>query len=50
MHYWIPGWWDRVKVGRAYYYMNVPLMKLFISVSDGSDDSDVLPIESVSEA
>lgn len=41
---------DRVKVGRAYYYMNVPLMKLFISVSDGSDDSDVLPIESVSEA
>lgn len=40
---------DRVKVGRAYYYMNVPLMKLFINVSDGIEESDVLPIESVSE-
>lgn len=40
---------DRVKIGRAYYYMNVPLMRLFMSVSDDENDSETLPIESVSQ-
>lgn len=39
---------DRLRIGRAYYYMNVPLMKLFISVSDTENNEDVPPIESVS--
>lgn len=39
---------DRVKIGRAYYYMNVPLMKLFISVSDAENIENVPPVESVS--
>lgn len=40
---------DRVKIGRAYYYMNVPLMRLFMSVSYDENDSETLPIESVSQ-
>ncbi len=39
---------DRVKLGKAYYYMNIPLMNLFMNVSDSSSD-DVMPIESVSQ-
>ncbi len=39
---------DRVKIGRAYYYMNVPLMDLFISVSDTDNIESVPPVESVS--
>ena len=40
---------DRVKLGKAYYYMNIPLMNLFINVSDASSDDSVMPIESVSQ-
>ncbi len=39
---------DRVKIGRAYYYMNVPLMDLFISVSDTDNIESVPTVESVS--
>lgn len=37
---------DRVKIGKAYYYINVPLMNLFMCVSDVDDKSAVNPIES----
>ncbi len=40
---------DRVKLGKAYYYMNIPLMNLFLNVSDSSSDDSVMPIESVSQ-
>lgn len=40
---------DRVKLGKAYYYMNIPLMNLFMNVSDSSSDDSVMPIESVSQ-
>lgn len=40
---------DRVKLGKAYYYMNIPLMNLFMNVSDSSSDDGVMPIESVSQ-
>lgn len=36
---------DRVKIGKAYYYINVPLMNLFMCVSDEDDKSAVKPIE-----
>lgn len=36
---------DRVKIGKAYYYINVPLMNLFMCVSDVDDKSAVKPIE-----
>lgn len=36
---------DRVKIGKAYYYINVPLMDLFMCVSDVDDKSAVNPIE-----
>lgn len=39
---------DRVKIGKAYYYINVPLMNLFMCVSDVDDKSAVNPIESCS--
>lgn len=39
---------DRVKIGKAYYYINVPLMDLFMCVSDVDDKSAVNPIESCS--
>lgn len=39
---------DRVKIGKAYYYMNIPLMNLFMNMSDYESDS-VMPIEFVSE-
>lgn len=40
---------DRVKLGKAYYYMNIPLMNLFMNVSDTSSDDSIMPIESVSQ-
>ncbi len=39
---------DRVKIGKAYYYINVPLMNLFMCVSDVDDKSAVNSIESCS--
>ncbi len=36
---------DRVKIGKAYYYIIVPLMNLFMCVSDVDDKSAVNPIE-----
>lgn len=39
---------ERVKIGKAYYYINVPLMNLFMCVSDVDDKSAVNPIESCS--
>ena len=36
---------DRFKIGKAYYYINVPLMNLFMCVSDVDDKSAVNPIE-----
>lgn len=41
---------ERIKVGRSYYYMNLPLMDLFLSVSDSKATESVPPIESVSES
>lgn len=43
------GFVDRVKLGKAYYYMNIPLMNLFMNVSDSRDDNSIMPIESVSQ-
>lgn len=40
---------DRVRLGKAYYYMNIPLMNLFMNASDASSDDFVMPIESVSQ-
>ena len=40
---------ERIKIGRSYYYMNLPLMNLFMSVSDSTPSETVAPIESVSE-
>lgn len=43
------GMVDKVKIGRTHYYINVPLMNLFIGVSDSARDTDTMPIESVTE-
>lgn len=40
---------DKVKIGRTHYYMNLPLMELFMSVSDSHTSEATTPIESVSE-
>lgn len=40
---------DKVKIGRTHYYMNLPLMELFMSVSDSHTPETTAPIESVSE-
>lgn len=40
---------ERVKVGKAFYYMNIPLMDLFINATQLSEEN-VMPIESVTEA
>lgn len=40
---------SRIKVGRTYYYINIPLMNLFMGVSNSNRKEKVLPIESVSE-
>lgn len=38
---------NKVKIGRTHYYINLPLMKLFMSVSDSKATTSTLPIESV---
>ena len=40
---------DKITVGRTHYYMNMPLMNLFLSVSDSQIKEDVQPIESISD-
>ena len=40
---------ERIKIGRSYYYINLPLMNLFMSVSDSNHINGIPPIESVSE-
>lgn len=40
---------ERIKIGRSYYYMNLPLINLFMSVSDSNHFGSIAPIESVSE-
>lgn len=40
---------ERIKIGRSYYYMNLPLINLFISVSDSNPSETVDPIESISD-
>lgn len=40
---------ERVKIGRSYYYMNLPLINLFMSISDSGPSETVAPVESVSE-
>jgi len=43
------GLLDKITIGRTHYYMNIPLMNLFLSVSDSHSANEVPPIESVSE-
>jgi len=43
------GLLDKVTIGRAHYYINMPLMDLFLSVSDSQSKENVPPIESISE-
>ena len=40
---------ERIKIGRSYYYINLPLMNLFMSVSDSNHINGIPPIKSVSE-
>lgn len=40
---------NKVKIGRTHYYMNIPLMNLFLSVSDYDKSDNTVSIESVSE-
>lgn len=40
---------ERIKIGRSYYYMNLPLINLFISVSDSNPSETVDSIESISD-
>lgn len=40
---------EKMKIGRTHYYINVPLMKLFVSVSDSRPMEPVVSIESVLE-
>lgn len=40
---------ERIKIGRSYYYMNLPLINLFMSVSDSNPSEIVDPIESISD-
>lgn len=38
---------QKIRVGRNHYYINIPLMQLFLSVSDTPKDESALSIESV---
>lgn len=38
---------DKIKIGRTHYYMNIPLMNLFMNVSETKNSENILPIESV---
>ncbi len=40
---------EKIKSGRTHYYMNLPLIDLFLSVSDSEPSNTIPPIESVSE-
>lgn len=40
---------ERVKIGRSYYYMNLPLINLFMGISDSGPSETATPVESVSE-
>ncbi|MDE6383893.1 MAG: Fic family protein [Paramuribaculum sp.] len=40
---------DKVKIGRTHYYMNIPLMELFMNVSETKSSESIIPIESVLE-
>lgn len=40
---------ERVKIGKAYYYMNIPLMQLFLNMADINSENPVMPVESVSQ-
>lgn len=40
---------ERVKIGRSYHYMNLPLINLFMSISDSGPSETAAPVESVSE-
>ncbi len=40
---------DKVKIGRTHYYVNIPLMNLFINVSNTQSKNESSPIESVSD-
>lgn len=40
---------DKVKIGRTHYYINIPLMTLFMSVSDSETTKSVPPIESITD-
>lgn len=40
---------DKIKIGRTHYYMNIPLMQLFMNVSDIKPSDNTLSIESVLE-
>lgn len=40
---------ERVKIGRTHYYINMPLMALFMSVSDNKTPEPVSAIESITD-
>lgn len=40
---------EKLKIGRTIYYINIPLTKLFMSVSDSGQPKDTPAIESVSD-
>ena len=40
---------QKIRVGRNHYYINIPLMQLFLSVSDTPKEKTTLSVESVSE-
>lgn len=40
---------QKIRVGRNHYYINIPLMQLFLSVSDTPKEITTLSVESVSE-
>lgn len=43
------GLLDKVTIGRAHYYINMPLMNLFLNVPNSQSANDVQSIESISE-
>lgn len=43
------GLLNKITVGRSHYYMNLPLMDLFLSVSDSQRKEEVASIDSITE-
>lgn len=43
------GLLDKITIGRSHYYMNLPLMDLFLSVSDSQRKEEVASIDSITE-